>query len=66
MNITPNEIEKLRRLVTRSLKEQGAVSVSDRDATNYPCPGTCSYTCSSFCDGTGVRGVCWQAYVGSR
>lgn len=71
MNITFNEIEKLRRMLDESHKTNGSVCVSDMPVTNCPmcmgsCLGSCTQTCNHYCDGTGVMGVCWNSFVGFR
>lgn len=63
MKISKQELESLRLKLEGYKQENGSIAVGQTDSLNCTCGGSCTYSCSSYCDGHGKSGgICWQNY----
>lgn len=60
MNIEIQELSALRTMLENYKQQHGTIAASSTESINCYCGGSCTASCSSYCDGTGSGGgVCW-------
>ena len=65
MKVSKSELAKLGAMLESYKNERGTIAMSSEPTQNdiYGCTGTCTHSCSSYCDGS--RCFCWKAWKGN-
>lgn len=64
MKVSKNELAKLGAMLDAYKSEHGTIATSSEPTLNtWGCSGTCTNSCSSYCDGS--RCFCWKAWKGN-
>lgn len=61
MNISRDEVARMRQLVSDYAAKHGTVAVTPAESTNcYGCGNFCTGSCVNYCDGSGS--TCWKSH----
>lgn len=65
MKVSKFELDKIGAMLAAYRQEHGTVAENSAPTQNsiYGCTGTCTHSCSSYCDGS--RCFCWRAWKGN-
>ena len=63
MKVSKSELAKLGAMLDAYKSEHGTIAASSAPTLNCGCGATCSFSCSSYCDGS--RCFCWKAWKGN-